>query len=215
MGLASRTPRKTFHAMSGMLFIVSAPSGAGKTSLVGALLAADPQVRKSVSYTTRDPRPGEVDGRDYRFVSAADFERKLAQGDFLEHALVHGKCYGTSQQWVAEQAARHDIVLEIDWQGAAQIRKLRPDAVSIFILPPSMEALATRLRARGQDSAETIAIRYAKAREEIGHVSEFDYVIMNDDFNRAAQDLISIVRAERLRLSRQLARHTDLINRMK
>lgn len=201
--------------MSRVLFIVSAPSGAGKTSLVGALLAADPQVRKSVSYTTRDPRPGEVNGRDYHFVSPADFERKLAQGDFLEHALVHGNRYGTSQQWVAEQAARHDIVLEIDWQGAAQIRKRRPDAVSIFILPPSMEALATRLQARGQDSAETIASRYAKAREEISRVGEFNYVIINEDFNRAAQDLLSIFRAERLRLSRQLVRHADLINQMK
>jgi guanylate kinase len=208
--------RFTFHGMSGNLFIVSAPSGAGKTSLVAALVAADRYVRKSISYTTREPRPGEADGREYNFVSATDFERMLEHGDFLESAQVHGNRYGTSQRWVVEQTAQgHDILLEIDWQGAAQVRRLKPEAISIFILPPSLEALEARLRKRAQDSAEAITRRLANAREEIAHFIEFDYVIINEDFNRAAQDLISIVQAERLKLSRQLARHGDLINRMK
>jgi guanylate kinase len=201
--------------MSGSLFIVSAPSGAGKTTLVSGLIAAEPLVRKSVSYTTRKPRPGEENGRDYHFVAAEDFERMRTAGEFLETAHVHGNLYGTSRRTVeTETAAGNDVLLEIDWQGAAQIRKLKPDAVAIFILPPSIEALEKRLRGRGQDSAETIAKRVAAARGEISHAGEFDYVIINDEFNRAAQDLISIIRAERLRLPRQLARHTDLINRV-
>ena len=202
--------------MSGTLFIVSAPSGAGKTSLVGALLAADPLVRKSVSYTTRGPRPGEVNGREYHFVTTAEFERMLERGEFLENAQVHDNRYGTSHNWVAGQLAKGlDILLEIDWQGAAQVRKLIPGAVSIFILPPSFDALLVRLNKRAQDPPEVIARRLRNARKEIAHVVEFDYVIINEDFNRAAQDLVSIVRAERLKLARQLARHSDLINRMK
>lgn len=202
--------------MSGTLFIVSAPSGAGKTSLVGALLAADPLVRKSVSYTTRGPRPGEVNGREYHFVTTAEFERMLERGEFLENAQVHDNRYGTSHKWVAGQLAKgQDILLEIDWQGAAQVRKLIPGAVSIFILPPSFDALLVRLNKRAQDPPEVIARRLQNARKEIAHVIEFDYVIINEDFNQAAQDLISIVRAERLKLARQLARHSDLINRMK
>ena len=202
--------------MSGILFIVSAPSGAGKTSLTGALLEADPQVRKSVSYTTRGPRPGEADGHDYHFVTAEEFERMLERGEFLESAQVHGNSYGTSHKWVTEQIAQgQDILLEIDWQGADQVRKLIPGGVSIFILPPSFDTLLARLNKRGQDSPEAIARRLGNAREEIAHVGEFDYVIINQDFNRAAQDLISIVRAERLKRTRQLARHSDLINRMK
>lgn len=202
--------------MSGILFIVSAPSGAGKTSLVGALLAADPLVRKSVSYTTRGPRPGEVNGREYHFVTTAEFERMLERGEFLENAQVHDNRYGTSHKWVAGQLAKgQDILLEIDWQGAAQVRKLIPGAVSIFILPPSFDALLVRLNKRAQDPPEVIARRLRNARKEIAHVVEFDYVIINEDFNRAAQDLVSIVRAERLKLARQLARHSDLINRMK
>ena len=201
--------------MSGCLFIVSAPSGAGKTTLVSGLIAADPMVRKSVSYTTRKPRSGEENGRDYHFVAEPEFEQMRANGEFLETARVHGNLYGTSRRTVeAETAAGQDVLLEIDWQGAAQIRKLEPDAVAIFILPPSIEALEKRLRGRGQDSADVIAKRIAAARGEISHVGEFDYVIINDEFNRAAQDLISIIRAERLRLPRQLARHTDLINRV-
>lgn len=201
--------------MSGTLFIVSAPSGAGKTTLVSGLIAADPQVRKSISYTTRKPRAGEQTGRDYHFISEEAFERMRAEGEFLETAHVHGNLYGTSRHAVDnETAAGYDVLLEIDWQGAAQIRKIEPDAVAIFILPPSIEALEKRLRGRGQDNAETIARRVAAARGEISHVGEFDYVIINDEFNRAAQDLISIIRAERLRLPRQLARHTALINRV-
>ncbi|MEK6594405.1 MAG: guanylate kinase [Pseudomonadota bacterium] len=202
--------------MSGNLFIVSAPSGAGKTSLVGALLAADPQVRKSVSYTTRAPRPSEADGREYHFVSTAEFERMQERGDFLESAQVHGNRYGTSRTWVAAETQQgHDILLEIDWQGAAQVRKLVAGAISIFILPPTLAALEARLKTRALDSAEVIAQRLANARGEIAHVSEFEYVIINEDFSRAAQDLISIIRAERLRFARQLARHNDLINHMK
>ena len=202
--------------MSGTLYIVSAPSGAGKTSLVGALLAADSLVRKSVSYTTRKPRPGEQDGREYHFVEPAEFERMAARGAFLESALVHGNRYGTSREWVADHTARgEDIVLEIDWQGAAQVRALHPSAVTVFILPPSLADLEARLRSRAQDGAEVIARRLAAAPGEIAHFVEFDYVIINQEFNRAAQDLISIIRAERLRLSRQLARQPDFFDRMK
>ena len=202
--------------MSGCLFIVSAPSGAGKTTLVSGLIATDPLVRKSVSYTTRKARPGEENGRDYHFVSEEAFRQRLADGEFLETALVHGNMYGTSRRTVEREcAAGYDVLLEIDWQGAAQIRRLEPDSVAIFILPPSIEALEKRLRGRGQDNAEVIARRVAAARGEISHVGEFDYVIINEEFNRAAQELISIIRAERLRLPRQLARHRDLINRLK
>jgi guanylate kinase len=202
--------------MSGCLFIVSAPSGAGKTTLVSGLIAADPIVRKSVSYTTRKPRPGEENGRSYHFISEAAFERMRADGEFLETAHVHGNLYGTSKRTVQiECAAGHDVLLEIDWQGAAQIRRIMPDAVAIFILPPSIEALEKRLRGRGQDTPDVIAGRVAAARGEISHVGEFDYVIINEEFNRAAQELISIVRAERLRLPRQLARHSELIKRLK
>jgi guanylate kinase len=202
--------------MMGSLFIVSAPSGAGKTSLVAALLAADPYIKKSVSYTTRAARPGEESGRHYHFIGEEQFERMRTENQFLETALVHGNRYGTSRHAVdTECAAGNDVVLEIDWQGAAQIRKARPDAVTIFVLPPSTEALEERLRGRGQDSAEVIARRIAASRGEIAHVVEFDYVIINDEFHRAAQDLTSIVRAERLKRPRQLARHAALINRMK
>jgi guanylate kinase len=202
--------------MSGFLFIVSAPSGAGKTTLVSGLVAADQFIRKSVSYTTRAPRQGEENGRDYHFVHVDEFERMRAGGEFLETASVHGNFYGTSKRTVEKECAGgFDVVLEIDWQGAAQIRSLKPDSVAVFVLPPSIEALEKRLRGRAQDSAEVIARRVAAARGEISHVDEFDYVIINDEFNRAAQDLISIIRAERLRLPRQLARHTDLIEKLK
>ena len=202
--------------MSGNLYIVSAPSGAGKTSLVAALLEADRGIRKSVSYTTRQPRPGEVNGSHYHFVTTADFERMAQAGDFLESALVHDNHYGTSRKWVEEQmAADIDIVLEIDWQGAAQVRKLMPAAISIFLRPPSFEALLKRLNARGQDPADVIARRLANAREEIAHVTDFDYVIINNDFRTAASELQDVVRAERLRTPRQINRHTALINRLK
>lgn len=202
--------------MSGVLFIVSSPSGGGKTSLVKALLEAEPEVQLSVSHTTRPARPGEVDGRDYHFVTAAVFERMLAAGEFLESAVIYGNRYGTSQKWIERSRSEgRDVVLEIDWQGAQQVRRLIRQVVSIFILPPSPEVLEARLRGRGQDSAEVVARRLAAAREEISHVSEYEYVIINDDFDRAAQDLRSIIRGERLKLARQLARNLNLINRFK
>lgn len=201
--------------MSGTLYIVSAPSGAGKTSLVAALLAADRGIRKSVSYTTRSARTGEVDGSHYHFVTAAEFGRMAQAGDFLESALVHDNRYGTSRKWVEEQmAADVDIVLEIDWQGAAQVRKLMPATISVFILPPSLEVLLQRLNARGQDSAAVIARRLSNAREEFAHVTDFDYVIINSDFQTAAAELQDVVRAGRLRTPRQLNRHAELINRL-
>ena len=201
--------------MSGNLFIVCAPSGAGKTSLVAALLQADPGIRLSVSYTTRAPRQGEVDGREYRFVTRARFEEMAKAGAFLESAEVHGNYYGTSQDWIGEQrASGADILLEIDWQGAAQVRKLIPDAIGIFILPPSIQTLISRLNKRAQDTPDVIARRIAAARAEISHVSEFNYVIINDKFDQAVLDLTSIVRARRLLATSQLARHSDLINRM-
>jgi guanylate kinase len=202
--------------MSGTLFIVSAPSGAGKTSLVNALLEADAGIKLSVSHTTRPPRPGEIDGREYHFVTERVFAQMAERGEFLESAEVHGKHYGTSQRWIDEQrAAGGDILLEIDWQGAAQVRKLSPETVGIFILPPSFDTLMVRLNRRAQDPPDVIALRLATARIEISHVSEFNYVIINDKFDVAVQDLIGIVRAQRLRTSSQLARHHDLINRMK
>jgi guanylate kinase len=200
--------------MSGILFIISSPSGGGKTSLVKALLEAEPEVRLSVSYTTRPARPGEVNGRDYHFVTAAVFERMLEAGEFLESAVIYGNRYGTSQEWIErERAEGLDVLLEIDWQGAQQVRRLMRQVVSVFILPPSPEVLESRLRGRGQDSEEAVARRLAAAREEMAHVGEYDYVIINDDFDRAALDLRSIVRAERLRLARQLARNVSLFNR--
>ena len=199
----------------GNLFIVTAPSGAGKTSLVRALLAADSAVRLSVSYTTRPMRPGEVGGVDYHFVTEEHFIKMLEDGDFLESAEVHGARYGTSQTRVeSELRGGHDLVLEIDWQGAAQVRSLYPQAIGIFILPPSMEALDHRLRKRAQDSDAVIARRLAAAREEISHVSEFDYVIINDRFEVAIHDLLAIVRCQRLRCEKQLARHQDLLQKI-
>jgi guanylate kinase len=197
---------------TGNLFIVAAPSGAGKTSLVKELLAADAGIQLSISYTTRAPRPGEVDGQHYHFVSRESFEEMLERGDFLESAEVYGNFYGTSQPWIeASRKTGKDILLEIDWQGAAQVRKLIPEAIGIFILPPSVEALRQRLTGRGQDSGEVIQRRVAAAREDISHVGEFDYVIINDDFNTALQDLLAAVRAQRLKAAVQLDRHGDLI----
>ena len=201
--------------MSGNLFIVSAPSGAGKTSLVAALLDADPLVRKSVSFTTRTPRPGEINGREYNFVEMDEFERMRARGEFVESALVHGNHYGTSHQWIgARMAQGRDILLEIDWQGAAQVRRVNPAAVSIFILPPSYEALLSRLNNRATDAPGIIAQRLHNAHQEISHLVDFDYVIINEDFDRAAQELAAIVVAERLKRTRQTGRHQDLINQL-
>jgi guanylate kinase len=201
--------------MSGNLFIVSAPSGAGKTSLVAALLDGDPLVRKSVSFTTRAPRKGEVNGREYNFVGVAEFERMRAAGEFVESALVHGNHYGTSHKWLGERMATgEDILLEIDWQGAAQVRRGQPAAVTIFIVPPSYEALLSRLQGRGTDAPEVIAQRLKNAREEISHLFEFDYVIINQDFDRAAQELAAIVVAQRLKRTHQQTRNGALIDQL-
>jgi guanylate kinase len=200
----------------GNLFIVCAPSGAGKTSLVNALLEREPEVELSVSYTTRAPRNGEADGVDYHFVTRDAFLEMAGRGEFLESAEVHGNLYGTSQAWIdARTREGRDIVLEIDWQGAQQVRRLAPSALGVFVLPPSLEALRRRLTARGQDSSEVIEQRLANARDEIAHVEEFDYVIINQNFDVAVADLVSIVRATRLKVTAQLTRHRDLINAMK
>jgi guanylate kinase len=173
-------------------------------------------VRLSVSYTTRPPRPGEVEGRDYNFVAPPQFKRMLEAGEFLESAVIYGNRYGTSQKWIErERADGRDVVLEIDWQGAQQVRRLVPSAVGVFVLPPSLDALRRRLTARGKDSSEVIERRLANAREEIAHVEEFDYVIINQTFDVAVVDLVSIVRATRLRVTAQLTRYRDLINAMK
>ena len=201
--------------MSGNLFIITAPSGAGKTSLVKALLAADPNVQLSISYTTRAPRPGETDGQDYHFVTLETFMEMMEKGEFLESAEVYGNHYGTSQTWITrETGIGKDILLEIDWQGAVQVRKLLPEAIGIFILPPSLDTLRWRLKNRSQDSDEVIERRMQAAREDISHVSEFDYVIINNDFKEAVQDLLATVRAARLSVTRQLLRHSQLLTQL-
>jgi guanylate kinase len=199
-------------ATPGNLYIISAPSGAGKTSLVKALLQSEVDLSLSVSYTTRAPRLEEVDGRDYHFVSQEGFEERLKQGEFLESAQVYGNFYGTSKTWINEALrASRDILLEIDSQGARQVREVFPASVSIFVLPPSLQVLEARLRNRAQDSLEVISQRLASARDEISHVGEYDYVILNDRLDRALEDLKCIVRAERLRVEKQLARHHSLL----
>ncbi len=188
----------------GILYTVSAPSGAGKTSLVKALLEQCDTLRVSVSHTTRPQRPGEVDGVNYHFIDRSSFESMLVSGAFLEQAEVFGNLYGTSQQWVEDTlAAGLDVILEIDWQGAEQIRRLMPDSIGIFILPPSLSALVERLNGRGQDDPAVIERRMAQARSEISHYSEADYLVVNDDFDRALADLIAIVRAQPLQLRHQ------------
>jgi len=185
--------------VAGNLYVVVAPSGAGKTSLVGALLERAPDIRLSISFTTREPRSGEVRGRDYHFVTRTEFEAMIASGDFLEHANVHGNLYGTSRRWIEEQMAEgHDVILEIDWQGAGQVRKLFPAMTGIFVLPPSIRELQRRLEARGKDSPEVIARRLSNAREEISHVLEFQYIIVNEQFEAALADLEAIIRAAHL-----------------
>jgi guanylate kinase len=201
--------------MSGNLFIISAPSGAGKTSLVSALLKSNQQISLSISYTTRAPRPGETDGKEYHFVSRDMFLQMTQNGDFLESAEVYGNLYGTSQPWIEQQlTGGRDILLEIDWQGASQVRKLMPHANSIFILPPSLSALETRLKGRGQDSAEVIARRLHAAQEDISHVAEFDYVIINDKLDEALRQLEAVVIAVGLHRDSQLSRHATLINQL-
>ena len=201
------------NARNGILYIVSAPSGAGKTSLVKALLKADSAIRLSISYTTRAPRPGEANGRDYHFVSRERFESMLGQQEFLESAEVYGNYYGTSRTGIERDLAEgRDILLEIDWQGAAQVKQDFPGAASIFILPPSFNALRTRLAGRGQDSVEVIERRLAAAAEEVGHAGEFDYIIVNDDFDEALSDLTAIARSVRLTGGRQIRRHQALFD---
>ncbi|HXZ92821.1 MAG TPA: guanylate kinase [Burkholderiales bacterium] len=197
--------------MNGLLFVITAPSGAGKSSLIRAVLAEESRVRLSISYTTRAPRPGEQNGREYHFVDDATFVAMLGRGEFLESALVHGNRYGTSHKAIAGVLeAGNDLVLEIDWQGAQQVRRLVPDCVSIFVLPPSLDELERRMRARAQDSEQVIARRMASARDEMSHAPESDYVIINKDFDTAKRDLLAIMRAARLATRRQLARHPEI-----
>ncbi len=198
--------------MRGTLFIVAAPSGAGKSSIVNACLARDPNIALSISFTSRAPRPGERHAQHYHFIDAAEFQRMIDAGDFFEHALVHGDLKGTARQSVEPQlASGRDVLLEIDWQGARQVREKVPDAVGIFILPPSREALEERMRKRGQDSEDTIARRLAAAREEMSHYHEFDYVIVNEIFDTAVAEMCSIFTASRLRRDAQAKRHAGMI----
>ena len=198
--------------MRGTLFIVAAPSGAGKSSIVNAVLARDPNICLSISFTSRQPRPGERHAEHYHFVSAQEFEAMVEAGDFFEHARVHGDWKGTAKQSVEPQlAAGRDVLLEIDWQGARQVQVQVPDAVSVFILPPSREALEQRMRARGQDSEAVIAQRLAAAREEMSHYGEFDYLIVNEVFDTAVDEMCAIFTASRLRKEPQVARHAGLI----
>ncbi|WP_217477480.1 guanylate kinase [Stutzerimonas stutzeri] len=202
-------------ASTGTLYIVSAPSGAGKTSLVKALLDAQPHVRVSVSHTTRPMRPGEVDGVNYHFVSRDDFVERLERGEFLEHAEVFGNLYGTSQRWLEQTLNEgYDLILEIDWQGAQQVRRLMPQAKSIFILPPTQEALRQRLTNRGQDSDEVIEKRMREAVSEMTHYVEYDYLVINDDFAHALIDLQAIFRANQLLQASQQQRFRSLLNEL-
>jgi guanylate kinase len=201
--------------MSGNLFIVWAPSGAGKSSLIAALLEKDSNVRQSVSFTTRAPREGEVEGKHYHFVSRDVFQKMISSGDFLEHAEVYGNFYGTSKKWIDNARQNgYDVVMAIDWQGAQQIHKIFPDIVGVFILPPSLEVLRQRLTARGQDSAEVIARRLASAHEDMSHLSEFDYVIINNEFADAVSDLLAIFRSQRLKRDAQFKRNNDIISKL-
>jgi guanylate kinase len=195
----------------GLLFVITAPSGAGKSSLIAKLLEDERGLALSVSYTTRSPRPGEQNGREYHFVDLPAFEAMLERGEFLESAEVHGHRYGTSQKVIEEvRASGRDLLLEIDWQGAAQVRRLYPESVGIFILPPSMAELERRLRKRAQDSDEVIRRRLKNAVEEMSHAAEFKYAIINNNFDDARLDLRAIVRAERLATGRQLDRHPEV-----
>jgi guanylate kinase len=198
--------------MRGTLFIVAAPSGAGKSSIVNAVLKGTPGIALSISYTSRPPRPGERHAQHYHFISAEEFQRMIAAGDFFEHALVHGDYKGTARQSVEPQlAVGLDVLLEIDWQGARQVRAQMPEARSVFILPPSRQALESRMRSRGQDSEVVIAQRMAAAREEMSHHSEFDFLIVNDNFDTAVREMQSIFLASRLRCQVQVERHEALI----
>ncbi|MBE9538609.1 MAG: guanylate kinase [Proteobacteria bacterium] len=198
---------------TGTLFTVSAPSGAGKTSLVSALVESCDKLRVSVSHTTRPQRPGEEDGTNYHFVSESSFLEMLEQAAFLEHARVFGNLYGTSQPWVEQQlAAGTDVILEIDWQGAQQVKHLLPGSCSIFILPPSRVTLQQRLTSRGQDDAAVIDGRMSEATQEMSHYGESDYLVVNDVFEQAHRDLQAIIASHRLRTDKQTQTHTDLLH---
>ena len=197
----------------GNLYIVSAPSGAGKTSLVKALLEQDTHVRVSVSHTTRSMRPGEQNGVDYNFVSLADFDALIGSDTFLEYAEVFTNKYGTSRDWVESQLDTGiDVILEIDWQGAQLVRAKMPEAISVFILPPSRAELERRLTGRGQDDADVIAHRMSQAVSEMQHYAEYEYVIINDQFDQALNDLQSVFTAERLKRAQQQRRYNELLN---
>ena len=201
--------------VSGRLFVLSAPSGTGKTSLTKSLIQKNINLWLSISYTSRLMRPSEVEGHDYFFVERNIFEQMLGDGEFIESAEIYGNLYGTSRKWINESInSGKDILLEIDGQGARQVRKIFSDVVSIFILPPSLEVLENRLKDRNQDSKEVIAKRMAAAKEEISHVSEYDYVIINDNIDIALRDLVSVVQSERLRASAQLVRYHDLVTQL-
>ena len=196
---------------AGSLFMVAAPSGAGKSTLVNALLAKHPTIQLSISYTTRQPRPGEFDGREYHFITVDEFLERKNAGDFLESAEVHGNFYGTSRSLIINHVATgNDVLLEIDWQGAQQVKKQFPNAVGIFILPPSIEALEQRLTKRGQDSQQVITRRLLAAGGEIAHAPEFEYVIINQEFALALSELTAIVHATRCRFNQQAARNASL-----
>ena len=198
-------------AYTGSMLMVVAPSGAGKSSLVNALLQKDPDIGLSVSFTTRAPRPGEVNGREYNFLSEQEFLKRKDAGDFLEWANVHGNYYGTSKSWIEPQMKNgRDVILEIDWQGARQVQQLIPQAIWIFILPPSIQTLEDRLRKRAQDDEATIQKRVAAAKDELAHVAEANYLIVNDNFEQALSDLNQVVLASRLRTGPQLARQHQL-----
>lgn len=202
-------------ASAGSLFLVVAPSGAGKSSLVNALLQQEPAIKLSISYTTRAPRSGEQNGREYFFTSAEDFTARREAGEFLEWAEVFGNYYGTSRLQIADQiAAGTDVLLEIDWQGAQQVRKQFPHAVGIFILPPSIAALEERLRKRGQDEPHVIIRRTLAAAGEIAHASEFEYVIINQEFTVALSELSAIVKATRCRFAQQMTRNASLFSQL-
>ena len=202
---------QTRNSTAGSLFVVAAPSGAGKSTLVNALLAQEPAIKLSISYTTRPPRPGEQDGREYHFTTPEDFLARKAQGEFLESAEVHGNYYGTSRIIIEDQMrSGTDVLLEIDWQGAQQVRKQFPGAVGIFILPPSIPALEERLRKRGQDEPHVITKRILAAGGEMAHSPEFEYVIINQDFATALSELNAIVKATRCRFAQQATRHHEL-----
>lgn len=200
---------------SGVLYCISAPSGAGKTSLVKSLVDSFAQLQVSISHTTRPQRPGEQDGVDYHFVDNASFLALQAQHAFLEHALVFGHHYGTSRLWVEEQLATGtDVLLEIDWQGQATVKQRLPESISIFILPPSLEVLEQRLHQRAQDSPSVIVNRMAKAKSEMQHCLAYDYLIINDKFDQALQELRSIIQCNRLTIAQQTQRHHPLVEQL-